>query len=357
MLSDFGGFAPCQPDEMRWIGDLEDLRRAMGECLAARRSMRIRCFAHSMNGMSVPRANETLLNLAGVRHVAWEAEGVIVAGAGLSVWELDQYVRRFGWKLPVVNDGGAEAPSLGGFIAAGGIGEGCFFYGGFWENVVSLTVAIGTGEVRRFDRSDPFFPWFFGSMGTLGVVYEASLDLVPAGSTMPNAVEDVAHLSKTSTAAWPPHMWLTLFVPESCRADAVEQLNALIAAHPHAWNAHSAYEYYLLRKRFTPPLLFEGNSDFIALGIWGDRSETDSELQAYLKLESDFQALVEHSDFRRYFQAELIWTHRNLENYVGAHCAARYRVIKAELDPCGLINAFQRLASRAASTPSIPAAS
>lgn len=340
MLSDFGNFPPVEPDQSRRIRDLEDLQRTVIGCLECRRRMRVRCFAHSMNGMSVPAPNETLLDLTGVRHVAWTDAGVITAGAGLSVWEIDQYVRQFGWKLPVINDGGAEAPSLGGFVAAGGFGEGSVFHGGFWESVSALTIVAGTGEVRRLARGDPLFPWLFGTMGGLAVVYEADLDLVPAGPEPAREVKACASLPRPSSPAWPKHLWLTLFVSERQRQNGLALLNGLIDAHPQAWAARGFYEYYLARRRFNPPFLFDDSSDFIALGIWGDRVGQDPNLRNYFALESDFQQLVEDCGFRRYFQSELIRSRRDLQRYVGPDCAARYREVKAALDPLDLLNEF-----------------
>lgn len=291
-----------------------------------------------MNGMSVPRSDETLLDLTAVRHVRWKGEGEIQAGAGLSVWELDRYVRQSGWKLPVVNDGAAEASSIGGFLAAGGIGEGTVFYGGFWETVSSAALVTGSGDVRHVGKQDALFRWLFGSMGTLGVVYEATLRLVPAGGAPLAPVPEVASLAKSGAASWPRHLWLTLFVREGRREEAIARLKALVETHPGAWRPRHMYEYYLPHRRFNPPLLLGEDGDFIAIGIWGDRIGPDSELSGYLALEGDFQTLTEQTGFRRYFQTELIRTSRTLASYVGTACAADYRAIKDACDPGNLLN-------------------
>lgn len=338
--SDFGGFPPAQAAASHRIEDLDGLRRIVGDCVQLRRRMRARCFAHSMNGMSVPCPDEALLDLAGVRHALWKGDGVITAGAGLSVWELDRYVRAFGWKLPVINDGDAEAPSVGGFVAAGGIGEGAVFHGGFWESVRALTIVTGTGEPRRVTRLDPLFAWLFGTMGGLGIVFEADIELVPADSGPTRDVASCAHLAPRPRPEWPPHLWLTLFVREDQRDAAIARLMALLAAHPEAWTPRGPYEYFLAHRRFHPPFVFDGDASFVALGVWGDRHAGDHDLQDYFTLESAFQQLVEDGGYRRYFQSELIRRPRDLARYVGTDCAARYLQIKAALDPHGLLNAF-----------------
>lgn len=338
VLSDFGGFPPSNTDEVYRPRSLDELQITVRGCFERGKRMRVRCFAHSMNGMSVPRPDETLLDITSVRHVCWKEAGRVAAGAGLSVWELDQYVRQFGWKLPVINDGGAEAPSIGGFIAAGGIGEGTVFYGGFWESVSSITLVAGDGNVRHLVRHDPVFPWLFGSMGTLGIVYEATLDLVPSDGALGTPIDDSASLPRIPSATWPKHLWLTLFVGEERRNEASDHLRSLMERHPNAWEPRDAYEYYLLHRCFNPPLLFDGDRDFIALGFWGDR--IGGKLDNYFALEEDFQNLTEQCGFRRYFQTELIWRNRSLEHYVGRACATRYQAFKKLWDPRNLLNEF-----------------
>lgn len=349
MLSDFGGFPPAAAAATRRIADLQSLRQAVTDCVRRRSRIRARCFSHSMNGMSVPAEGETVLDMTGVRHLVWKGEGIVVAGAGLSVWELDQYVRGFGWKLPVINDGSAEAPSLGGFVAAGGIGEGTVFHGGFWETVRGLTLVTGDGEERRLSPQDPLFHWVFGAMGGLGLVYEIEIELVPVDHVPPRPVTPSAALPRGPQAQWPDHLWLTLFVPEARRDEGAERLGALVEAHPKAWIPRGPYEYYLSCQSFNPPLVLgDEHGDFVALGVWGDGLDRRN-LDAYSAMEADFQAMVEACGFRRYFQSEMIRRRRPLESYVGAACAERFRALKATLDPLSLLNAFmpQRAAGAA----------
>jgi hypothetical protein len=340
MVSDFGGFPPGQPDVAYRIADLASLQDAVRECAAAGRPMRARGFGHSMNGMAVPRRGEALLDLTGLRHVRWTGTGRITAGAGLAAWELDRHVRQFGWKLPVVNDGGAAASSIGGYISAGGIGEGSMLHGGFWENVASVGLVAADGEARQVGQGDPLFRWLFGSLGAFGLIHEAAIALVPASSARTQRVPDTTCLPSGEPVRWPPHLWLTLFVSGRERDRALSCLRRLAATHPGAWTPRRPYEYFLRHRRFNPPLLFAGRGSFLALGVWGDRAQGDDSLAAYLTLEAEFQADVEAAGWRRYFQTELIRVPRGLERYVGAKCARAYGELKAAADPRGLLNPF-----------------
>lgn len=331
-LTDFGGFPPGAPESACAPTRLEDIQQV----LRAGRPVRVRAYAHSMNGMSVPASDEVMLDMTSVRHVRAVKHGVVAVGAGLYAWDLDRYVRRFGWKMQVVNDGTGGAPSIGGFVAAGGIGLGTMFYGGFWESVRRLVLVDGTGRVHRLDRGDRDFPWLFGSLGTLGVVFEAELELVPLMDDQDTSpVPDTSSLPRGEEAVWPPHAWFTLFVPDSRRQEAVEHLNCLWARHPQAWLPRENYEYYVRHRRFHPPLLFPENTDFVAVGVWGDRP---SDLDPYLALEEDFQEVCQRHDLRRYFQTELIRTPRPLASYVGETCAGQYRKVKHRFDPNGILN-------------------
>jgi hypothetical protein len=338
MLTDFGGYPPGQSLYTEHIAGLGQLKAVMADCAAAGRPMRARCYGHSMNGMAVPRAGETLIDMSGVRHLASTGRASITVGAGVAVWDADQYVRKSGWKLPVVNDGGAAASSIGGFISAGGIGEGCMLHGGFWETVSSVLLVTAAGEALSVHRSEPLFPWLFGSQGALGVIYEATIDLVPASSARPRSIPDIKVMPDLPRDGWPRHLWLTLFVTEEQREDALTSLGNLAATNPDVWHPRSAYEYFLLHRRFNPPLIFGPGKDFIALGLWGDREDSDIDLQRYLAMEARFQSTIEARGWRRYYQSELIRDRRPLARYVGPACARAFGEMKAIHDPLNLLN-------------------
>jgi len=338
MLSDFGDYPPSAPSETFAVRTLASLQTAVSACIARQKCMRVRCLAHSMNGMSVPMPGEALIDVAAVRHIRWVGPASICAGAGLGVWELDEHVRRFGWKLKVTNDGAGQAPSVGGFLSAGGIGTGTFFYGGFWETVRSITIVLADGTTRTVSHDEDLFPWLFGSMGTLGVIYEAVLDLIPSGSSDGHSIPDADSLPATSSPLWPKHVWLTLLVSTDDRETATNSLERLAQTHPLAWEPRESYEYYLPFRCFNPPLLYGEPTDFFAIGIWGDRKGGDGSLVQYLVMEDAFQRYVERTGHRRYFQSELIRNQRALERYVGRVYADAFLDLKGTLDPRGLLN-------------------
>jgi FAD/FMN-containing dehydrogenase len=84
-----------------------------------------------------------------------------------------------------------EESTIGGAIACNASGARTFKYGATRQHVQSLKVVMANGELREFRRSnlekntvgyafahDPI-DWFIGSEGTLGVIVEAELSLLP----------------------------------------------------------------------------------------------------------------------------------------------------------------------------------
>jgi glycolate oxidase len=84
-----------------------------------------------------------------------------------------------------------EESTVGGAIAANASGARSFKYGATRRHIIGLTVVLASGEVVELTRSRVekntagLFPihdpvdWFVGSEGTLGIVVEATLSLLP----------------------------------------------------------------------------------------------------------------------------------------------------------------------------------
>ena len=84
-----------------------------------------------------------------------------------------------------------EESTIGGAIACNASGARTFKYGATRQHVQALKIVMATGDIREFRRSnlekntvgyafahDPI-DWFIGSEGTLGIIVEAELSLLP----------------------------------------------------------------------------------------------------------------------------------------------------------------------------------
>jgi glycolate oxidase len=102
-----------------------------------------------------------------------------------------------------------EESTIGGAIACNASGARTFKYGATRQYVEALKIVMANGELREFRRSnlekntvgyafahDPI-DWFIGSEGTLGVIVEAELTLLP----LPTRVIGLAVLFRTEADA------------------------------------------------------------------------------------------------------------------------------------------------------------
>ena len=131
----------------------------------------------------------SLRSLAGVSDVDVKARTMTV-GPGALVGDIKRAAAAAG--LLFAPDPTSEDEStIGGAIACNASGARTFKYGATRQHVQALKVIMASGDLREFRRSslekntvgyafahDPI-DWFIGSEGTLGVIVEAELSLLP----------------------------------------------------------------------------------------------------------------------------------------------------------------------------------
>lgn len=313
--------------------------------------LRTRAQGHSLNGSSLPRPGELLLAARDIRHVRFDAPGTVTAGGGVVLWILQYFLRRQGFGLPVLNDGYA-GPTVGGYLAAGGFGPRSALHGGFWDNVLEVRLIDGRGEQHVVKPDDARFPWLFGSMGQLGVFYEARLAIVPLDASGPPPDYPAG---KTLTAPQlveprvPPEFaaegdeslfWFTLFVPDEHLDQAHLELTELEKRHRAALRFQERYRYPIRQRGRVAPLVYPEDRPFTATGAWGWlRDKSDAGTQRLLEFDSDFMALAQSRPYyRRYVQSELPSGPGIYERCFGPQTCASFRRLKSELDPRGLLN-------------------
>ncbi|HMI48302.1 MAG TPA: FAD-binding oxidoreductase [Gemmatimonadaceae bacterium] len=119
-----------------------------------------------------------------------EENRTITVGPGALVGEIKRSVAAAGF-LFAPDPTSEEESTIGGAIACNASGARTFKYGATRKHVQSLKVVLASGELMEFRRTnlekntvgyafahDPI-DWFIGSEGTLGVVVEAELALLP----------------------------------------------------------------------------------------------------------------------------------------------------------------------------------
>ncbi|WP_437552511.1 FAD-binding oxidoreductase [Sorangium sp. So ce367] len=329
-----------------------ELADALGKAHRHGVPVRIRGQGHGLNGASLPGAGELLLRTERLGDVRFEAEGTVTAGGGAVLWDVRDVVERHGFTVPVVNDGHA-GPSVAGFVAAGGFGPGSSLHGGFWENVAAVTLVDGTGRLRRVDRDDALFPWLFGAMGQLGVIADATLDLVPLDRANPPPYPTGAgatreHIAASQALKGPvpdEHeraeelVWFTLFTPGKRLAVAQARIAALEAAHAGLLDYRRRYAYPIRQRRPVPPLVYPRDEPFFAIGSWGALRPPPGDAAGPLRAYAE--ELTRHAvelGCRRYIQSEATWDVDAYRACFGDETYEALRDLKAQQDPALLLN-------------------
>lgn len=409
MFYDYGKLylSAAQYEENRPV-TVDEVERLVRTAVDAGNTVRVWSGGHSLSGASLPRKGEVLLRLKGLNHYHFEEPGTISVGAGAMLWDVREFLETYGFVLPVYN-GGWGAPSVGGFINAGGVGtrrrleflpdgvaeehaglghqppeprtsasgediyedvEGykslSELHGGFWENVLSITLIDGQGERRVIDRTHDDFPWLFASYGQLGVMVEAKLRIIPTEDggtpTYPQGQSGRIPLKQPedpyfSDKAPPPggmeHLyWVSYAVSVEQEQKAWEELAIMVPKHmpyvkpvsgfvgPPAYDGRPmGYRYYVTYKDFHPPLLYPRSEDFVLIGVMAvvevGKASFDRQL---LDFEKDFVDIATRNDFGLYMQAENTGSGLDFDTYYSAETYSAFKALKQKYDPQKRIN-------------------
>ena len=152
---------------------VEDLQQAMRDA----RSLRVMGARHSWSGGIV--TEDTLVSLDQMNRVLnVDLEGMrVTAQAGIRLKDLIVELERHG--LALANLGSIAEQSLAGAISTGTHGTGLGFKC-LADQVQSISLVDGQGEIRVIDRDQPDFAAVAVSFGAFGVIYEMTLSVVPS---------------------------------------------------------------------------------------------------------------------------------------------------------------------------------
>ena len=164
----------------------EEVAAVVGACHETRTPVVARGAGTSLVGGPVPLAGGVVLSLDRLTHLEIDvADTVAVAGAGVITQDIDEAANVHGLMYPP-DPASVGMCSIGGNIACNSGGMRCVKYGVTADYLTGLTVVLADGRVLRLGgrlrkRSSGYrlMQLFVGSEGTLGVITEAILKLVP----------------------------------------------------------------------------------------------------------------------------------------------------------------------------------
>lgn len=154
-----------------------DSAAALGAAVAAAERVRVVGGGHSFNDS--PLCAQTMLSLDALDRLLWlsGSEAVARVQGGLRLRDLNRVLEDAGFALPVL--GSTDAQSIAGLVSTDLHGTGRD-HGFLSEQATALSVVDAEGQAREVRPGDPLFHAAFGALGTVGVVSEVEIKLVPA---------------------------------------------------------------------------------------------------------------------------------------------------------------------------------
>lgn len=135
-------------------------------------------------GGVIPARAGIVLDLSPFRKVlALDTIGkTITVEAGVRWGDIDIITKKKG--LCLLTYPSSKFSTVGGWISTGGYAINSFKYGHISQQIVSLTVITGAGDIKKLSPSDSEFPYFISTEGEFGIVVEVTLKLrdMPQGS-------------------------------------------------------------------------------------------------------------------------------------------------------------------------------
>lgn len=178
-------------DAVIFVENIEQIQAVVK--LAAKYKLPIICRGAGTNvvGACLPEKNGIILNFSKMNKILEINPANMTARvqAGVVVGNLQKAVENFGLYYPP-DPSNLAVSTIGGSIAQASAGARAFKYGSTKDYVLDLTVVTASGEILKTGSSTiknatgyNLNTLFVGSEGTLGIVVEATLKLVPRPET------------------------------------------------------------------------------------------------------------------------------------------------------------------------------
>ncbi len=341
----------------------EEVLNVVRKAISEKRSIRVRASAHSMNGTTLPKNDEILLRTDSLSQFSFDAEGTITVGCGNRIHDILPVLKAHGFNLPAI-PGGGTGITVGGFIAAGGFDRNLeswrFHYGGFWENVRSVKIVTGTGDVLTAINGDTLFSYLFGGMGQLGIMISATLDIVPdpeqrstdsayplglRGRLVRGSFEQVYPRDNDVLFGYQfeSMFWYALFGPDSENDRVKGGLAHLMAYHKGRSTSDVQYNIKCIPvpfRTFMPPLVYPLQESFngCAMQVFHRKRSVD-ETSLMHDMYELADSLGKTLGFARYLQGEYVpkgpdW----YKAYFGESLYESFRKLRQKMDPNEIIN-------------------
>ena len=324
-----------------------ELQEIIKDATTKKKKVRIRGGGHSCSGISIPRDNELFIDMKNLISFYFDQVGTIIVDAGVSLNDLKRFLDGQGFELPIYPYGvdilDKTSPTVGGFICAGGISPDSKVYGGFWENVLEITLIDGYGRKQVYNQNNKIFPWLFGNYGQMGIIVSAKLkiehkdknkDFYPLGK---KGIIEQFKLKIRDRKCFFYHI-----LCEKERVDEAEtNIRDIIGSEYSTEKDKDNFDiiiYFIKFKNFNPPLLYRNRSFYCVKGVqYVD--EKDEEYKKKIKrIEEKFLKIMNDNSLYRYPQTEYLDTDGLRDYYMNRRVYDQFLIYKNQMDPDGMFN-------------------
>jgi len=203
-------FAPSAPAAAVLLArSTEDISRALAFCASRNIPVVTRGAGSGLSGGANADSNSLVISLEKMNQIIEidPANHLARVQAGVINIDLDNAVKEFGLAyLP--DPASRDWSTLGGNVATNAGGMCCVKYGVTSHHVRALTVVLSTGQIVEFGKSTKKFVTtldlmhlFIGSEGTLGIITEITLNLLPRPKSPATLVATFLNITQAAAAS------------------------------------------------------------------------------------------------------------------------------------------------------------
>ena len=326
---------------------VNELQNIIEKSYKGNKRIRIRGGGHSCSGISIPKKNEVLMEMVKMNSYIFDQVGSIVVGSGVYLTDLKRFLDNQGFELPIYPYGvdilDKTSPTVGGFVSAGGISPDSKTYGGFWNNVLEITIVDGYGNKHVYNPNNEIFPWLFGSYGQLGVVALVKLKIIHKDKSKdfyPLGKKGIIEQFKFKLGDRKCFFYHIL-----CSKDNVEtsqqKLENIIGEEYSSDEDKKQFDiiiYYIKYNKFNPPLLYPNNSFYCVQAVQYVDEKDKIYKEKIKRIENNFLKIMEDHSLYRYPQTEYMDTNGLRDYYINRRVYDQFLIYKNRMDPKGILN-------------------
>jgi hypothetical protein len=326
---------------------INELQNIVEKAHTNKKRIRVRGGGHSCSGISIPKKKEILMDMSRFNSYHFDEVDTLIVQSGILMNDLKRFLDGQGFEMPIYPYGidllDKTSPTIGGFVCAGGISPDSKIHGGFWENVLEITLVDGYGTKHVYNHNNKIFKWLFGSYGQLGIIISIKIkiahidknkDFYPLGK---KGIIEEFKFKLGDRKCFFYHLLCTKDRVDFCK----EKLTSIIGKQYSTVADKAKFDiivYYVKYNKFNPPLLYSKNSFFCIKAVQYVDDKDDIYKKKIKTIEEDFLTILDDNSLYRYPQVEYLDTGGLRDYYINRRIYDQFLIYKNRMDPHTILN-------------------